>query len=453
MTTKPVHVIGGGLAGSETSWQLAQAGVPVVLHEMRPVRGTEAHKTQGLAELVCSNSFRSDDAETNAVGVLHAEMRLADSLIMASGDANQVPAGGALAVDRDGFSDAVTARLEAHPLITIVREEVSGLPPADWDQAIIATGPLTAPSLAEAIAAETGADALAFFDAIAPIIHFDTIDMDVAWFQSRYDKVGPGGTGKDYINCPMDKAQYDAFIAALMEGGKTEFKQWEGTPYFDGCLQAAVKVGRAFPLLEFRLAAFHERGDEGVVLRLVHRAVDIVLAGSAGPDLVVTRLEPSHVHVDRVEMNDGRDSVEECERVGSGFCRDGFGKGGGCQRPGGDDRLIPVRRWQARHFFAHDGDERMGFEPRRHGVGEAVAVDGKRAACGHLVRVARSHDQRIGQPHLCVQHTHRIGFRIVGPEGVGADEFRQPLRLVRLRTAHRAHFVENHRHARLRELP
>ena len=244
MTTKPVHVIGGGLAGSETSWQLAQAGVPVVLHEMRPVRGTEAHKTQGLAELVCSNSFRSDDAETNAVGVLHAEMRLADSLIMASGDANQVPAGGALAVDRDGFSDAVTARLEAHPLITIVREEVSGLPPAEWDQAIIATGPLTAPSLAEAIAAETGADALAFFDAIAPIIHFDTIDMDVAWFQSRYDKVGPGGTGKDYINCPMDKAQYDAFIAALMEGGKTEFKQWEGTPYFDGCLPIEVMAER-----------------------------------------------------------------------------------------------------------------------------------------------------------------------------------------------------------------
>ena len=244
MTHKPVHVVGGGLAGSEASWQLAQAGVPVILHEMRPVRGTEAHQTQGLAELVCSNSFRSDDAETNAVGVLHAEMRLANSLIMASGDANQVPAGGALAVDRDGFSDAVTAKLEAHPLITIVREEVSGLPPAEWDQAIIATGPLTAPSLAEAIAAETGADALAFFDAIAPIVHFDTIDMNTAWFQSRYDKVGPGGTGKDYINCPMDKAQYDAFIAALMEGGKTEFKQWEGTPYFDGCLPIEVMAER-----------------------------------------------------------------------------------------------------------------------------------------------------------------------------------------------------------------
>src|SRR5690242_11409504 len=171
MSKNPVHVIGGGLAGSEAAWQAAQAGVPVVLHEMRPVRGTDAHKTDGLAELVCSNSFRSDDAETNAGGLLHAEMRLAGSLIMASGDANQVPAGGALAVDRDGFSAAVTARLEAHPLISIAREEVAGLPPAEWDQAIIATGPLTSPALAAAIAEATGSDALAFFDAIAPIVH------------------------------------------------------------------------------------------------------------------------------------------------------------------------------------------------------------------------------------------------------------------------------------------
>ncbi len=206
MTHAPIHVVGGGLAGSEAAWQIAQAGVPVVLHEMRPVRGTEAHKGEGLAELVCSNSFRSDDAETNAVGLLHAEMRLAGSLIMASGDANQVPAGSALAVDRDGFSAAVTARLEGHPLVSVVREEVAGLPPAEWDQAIIATGPLTAPSLAEAIRAETGADALAFFDAIAPIVHFDSVDLGIAWFQSRYDKVGPGGTGKDYLNCPMARS-------------------------------------------------------------------------------------------------------------------------------------------------------------------------------------------------------------------------------------------------------
>ena len=244
MNLKPIHIVGGGLAGSEAAWQIAEAGVPVVLHEMRPLRGTEAHKTDGLAELVCSNSFRSDDAEANAVGLLHAEMRLAGSLIMSAGDRNQVPAGGALAVDRDGFSQAVTARIEAHPLVTIAREEVTGLPPEEWDQAIIATGPLTAPSLAEAIAAATGADALAFFDAIAPIVHFETIDMDTCWFQSRYDKVGPGGTGKDYINCPMDKAQYEAFVQALVDGAKTEFKEWEGTPYFDGCLPIEVMAER-----------------------------------------------------------------------------------------------------------------------------------------------------------------------------------------------------------------
>ena len=249
MTHAPIHVVGGGLAGSEAAWQIAEAGVPVVLHEMRPLRGTEAHKGEALAELVCSNSFRSDDAETNAVGLLHAEMRLAGSLIMASGDANQVPAGSALAVDRDGFSAAVTSRLEGHPLVSVVREEVTGLPPAAWDQTIIATGPLTAPPLAEAIRAATGADALAFFDAIAPIVHFDSIDLNIAWFQSRYDKVGPGGTGKDYLNCPMDKEQYLAFVRALIEGDKTEFKEWEGTPYFDGCLPIEVMAERGVETL------------------------------------------------------------------------------------------------------------------------------------------------------------------------------------------------------------
>lgn len=241
---QPIHVIGGGLAGSEAAWQIAEAGIPVVLHEMRPVRGTDAHRTDGLAELVCSNSFRSDDAQTNAVGVLHAEMRLAGSLIMASADAHQVPAGGALAVDRDGFSQSVTAKLETHPLISIERGEITGLPPVEWGKTIIATGPLTAPMLAESIRAETGADALAFFDAIAPIVHFDSIDMDICWFQSRYDKVGPGGTGKDYINCPMTKEQYETFVQALIEGEKTEFKQWEGTPYFDGCLPIEIMAER-----------------------------------------------------------------------------------------------------------------------------------------------------------------------------------------------------------------
>ncbi|WP_061932653.1 methylenetetrahydrofolate--tRNA-(uracil(54)-C(5))-methyltransferase (FADH(2)-oxidizing) TrmFO [Aureimonas sp. AU22] len=244
MAQDPIHIVGGGLAGSEAAWQLATSGVPVVLHEMRGTRGTDAHKTDALAELVCSNSFRSDDAETNAVGVLHAEMRLAGSLIMRCADAHQVPAGGALAVDRDGFAEAVTAALEAHPLVSIAREEVATLPPAEWGQTIVATGPLTAETLAEAIRAETGAEALAFFDAIAPIVHFDTIDMGKAWFQSRYDKVGPGGTGKDYVNCPMDREQYEAFVAALVAGDKTEFREWEGTPYFDGCLPIEVMAER-----------------------------------------------------------------------------------------------------------------------------------------------------------------------------------------------------------------
>ena len=240
----PIHVVGGGLAGSEAAWQIAEAGVPVVLHEMRPVRGTDAHKTEGLAELVCSNSFRSDDAETNAVGLLHAEMRRLGSLIMRMGDAHQVPAGGALAVDLDAFSAAVTAALEAHPLVTIERGEVAGLPPADWDNVIIATGPLTSPALAAAIGGLTGEKELAFFDAIAPIVHFESIDMETAWFQSRYDKAGPGGTGADYINCPLDRDQYEAFIDALLAAEKTEFKEWEGTPYFDGCLPIEVMAER-----------------------------------------------------------------------------------------------------------------------------------------------------------------------------------------------------------------
>lgn len=240
-----VHVIGAGLAGSEAAWQIAKSGVPVVLHEMRPDRMTEAHRTDGLAELVCSNSFRSDDAANNAVGLLHAEMRRLDSLIMRAADANQVPAGGALAVDRDGFSAAVTKALNDHPLIEIARGEIQGLPPAEWNNVIVATGPLTSAPLADAIRELTDENALAFFDAIAPIVHRESIDMSVAWFQSRYDKVGPGGTGADYINCPMTKEQYDGFVAALISGEKTEFKEWEtNTPYFDGCLPIEVMAER-----------------------------------------------------------------------------------------------------------------------------------------------------------------------------------------------------------------
>ena len=242
----PIHVIGGGLAGSEAAWQIANAGVPVILHEMRGVPGvkTDAHHTDGLAELVCSNSFRSDDWQFNAVGLLHAEMRALDSIIMACGDINQVPAGGALAVDRDAFSQAVTAKLTAHPLVTIVREEIAGLPPQAWDNVIVATGPLTSPALADAILKATGEESLSFFDAIAPIVHADSIDFDIAWRQSRYDKEGPGGDAAAYVNCPMDKAQYEAFIDALLSGPKAEFKDWEHVPYFDGCLPIEVMAER-----------------------------------------------------------------------------------------------------------------------------------------------------------------------------------------------------------------
>jgi len=244
----PVHVVGGGLAGSEAAWQIARSGVPVVLHEMRPLRKTPAHKTEGLAELVCSNSFRSDDALNNAVGLLHEELRRCDSLILRCGDAHRLPAGGALAVDRDGFSEAVTAALAEHPLVEIRREEVAGLPPAEWDSVILATGPLTSPPLAEAIGRLGGEAHLAFFDAIAPIVHRESIDFSVAWFQSRYDK----GGGKDYVNCPLDRAQYEAFIDALLAGEKTEFRDWEkDTPYFEGCLPIEVMAERGRETLRY----------------------------------------------------------------------------------------------------------------------------------------------------------------------------------------------------------
>jgi len=240
-----VHVVGAGLAGSEAAWQLAKCGVPVLLHEMRPFAVTPVHKTGFAAELVCSNSFRSDDALHNAVGLLHEEMRRLDSLIMRMGDAHRLPAGGALAVDRDGFAAAVTEALESHPLIAIARGEVSGLPPAEWGDTIIATGPLTTPALADAVRAVTGEGELAFFDAIAPIVHRETVDMGVAWLQSRYDKAGPGGTGADYVNCPMTRDQYEAFVDALIAAPKTEFREFEtSTPYFDGCLPIEVMAER-----------------------------------------------------------------------------------------------------------------------------------------------------------------------------------------------------------------
>ncbi len=267
MSDRTIHVIGGGLAGSEAAWQAASLGAPVVLHEMRPKVTTPAHHTGELAELVCSNSFRSDDAERNAVGLLHAEMRGAGSLILASADTHRTPAGGALAVDRDGFSAAVTQAIASHPAIHIERGEVAGMPPAAWASVVIATGPLTSPALAEALAALTGKDQLSFFDAIAPIVHLESIDMGLAWRQSRYDRDGPGEGDGAYINCPLSRETYDAFVDALLAAEKSEFKDWEDTPYFDGCLPIEVMAERGRetlrhgPMKPFGLTNAHRPGD------------------------------------------------------------------------------------------------------------------------------------------------------------------------------------------------
>jgi methylenetetrahydrofolate--tRNA-(uracil-5-)-methyltransferase len=254
------------LAGSEAAWQIARAGVPVILHEMRPVKATPVHQSGDFAELVCSNSFRADDAATSAIGILHREMRHLDSLVMAAADAHKVPAGGALAVDRHGFAACVTEKITANPLIAIKRAEVDGLPPPDWDEVVIATGPLTTPELAGAILALTGEDNLAFFDAIAPIVHRETVDMNIAWLQSRYDKAGPGGTAADYINCPLTKPEYEAFVAALRGAETIEFKTFETTPYFDGCLPIEVMAERGVetlrhgPMKPFGLTNPHNPG-------------------------------------------------------------------------------------------------------------------------------------------------------------------------------------------------
>ncbi len=268
MTEKHIHIVGAGLAGSEAAWQAANMGaednIHVILHEMRPHVETPAHSTGNCAELVCSNSFRSDDHEYNAVGLLHEEMRRMNSLIMREGAKAAVPAGGALAVDRDIFSEGVTKALEDHPLITIEKGEIAGLPPEEWDNVIIATGPLTSDPLAKAIADLTGEGELAFFDAIAPIVHTDSINMDIAWFQSRYDKAEGVGTGKDYINCPMTKKQYENFIHELTTAEYGLFKEWElpsgsktlaeqeeDTPYFDGCMPVEIMASRGAETLRF----------------------------------------------------------------------------------------------------------------------------------------------------------------------------------------------------------
>ncbi|MFC4730339.1 methylenetetrahydrofolate--tRNA-(uracil(54)-C(5))-methyltransferase (FADH(2)-oxidizing) TrmFO [Salipiger abyssi] len=240
--TQRLHIVGGGMAGSEAAWQAAQMGVNVVIHEMRPKVETFAHRTGKLAEMVCSNSFRSDDHEQNAVGLLHWEMLQANGLVMRQAYANRLPAGGALAVDREAFSQSVTDALAAHPNIEVSGEEIAELP--EDGQWIFATGPLTSDALGRAIATETGAESLAFFDAIAPIVYAESIDMDVAWLQSRYDKGETEEEQKAYINCPMTKAQYEAFIDALLAADKTEFHEGETAGYFDGCLPIEVMAER-----------------------------------------------------------------------------------------------------------------------------------------------------------------------------------------------------------------
>ncbi|MGE4350729.1 MAG: methylenetetrahydrofolate--tRNA-(uracil(54)-C(5))-methyltransferase (FADH(2)-oxidizing) TrmFO [Bdellovibrionales bacterium] len=247
---KQVHVIGGGLAGSEAAWQLVLRGIPVVLHEMRPVRQTPAHESDRLAELVCSNSLRSDDSDYNAVGLLHQEMRECGSLILQAADRHKVPAGGALAVDRQAFAAEITQSLKNHPLVSLQHEEIQELPLDQevWDNIIVATGPLTSDAMADSIRAVTGEDSLHFFDAIAPIVERDSINMDKAWFQSRYDK----GDGTDYINCAMNKTEYEAFINALLTAEKTEFKEWEkNTRYFEGCLPIEIMAARGMETLRY----------------------------------------------------------------------------------------------------------------------------------------------------------------------------------------------------------
>lgn len=273
--TETLHIVGGGMAGSEAAWQAATRGVPVVIHEMRPKVATFAHKTGDLAEMVCSNSFRSDDSEQNAVGLLHWEMRAAGGLIMEMADAHSLPAGGALAVDRDGFSQAVTQRLRSHPLISVSEEEVTELPSSGlW---IIATGPLTSGALAEAIRAETGTDQLAFFDAIAPIVHAETVDMSIAWRQSRYDKGETEEERTAYLNCPMTKPEYEAFIDALLAADKTEFHDGETAGYFDGCLPIEVMAERGRetlrhgPMKPVGLTNAHKPGEKAYAVVQLRR--------------------------------------------------------------------------------------------------------------------------------------------------------------------------------------
>jgi len=403
-TLLPVHVVGGGLAGSEAAWQIARAGVPVIVHEMRPVRGTDAHQTATLAELVCSNSFRSDDAEANAVGVLHAEMRRMDSLIMAAADAHRVPAGTALAVDRDGFSGHVQRALDAEPLVTVRREEVSGPPPAEWSNVIIATGPLTSPALAEAVTSVTGEEALAFFDAIAPIVHRDSIDLSKAWFQSRYDK----GDGTDYINCPLSRDEYEAFIDALLAADALPFKDWESdTPYFEGCLPIEVMAARgrrtlAFgPMKPVGLSNPHDGG------RRSHAVVHLRQDNALGTLYNIVGFQTKLRHAEQVRVF----------RMIPGLKTAEFARLGGIHRNtfiNGPRLLDPTLRLKA--------------EPRMRFAGQITGCEGyvESAAIGLLVGRFAAAESRADEPDV-PPATTALGALLGHVTGGGMAETYQPM--------------------------
>jgi methylenetetrahydrofolate--tRNA-(uracil-5-)-methyltransferase len=395
-----LHIIGGGLAGSEGAWVLAEAGLEVVLHEMRPQRRTFAHQTDGLAELVCSNSFRSDDAMNNAVGLLHEEMRRAGSLIMRMADRHKLPAGGALAVDREGFSQAVTGALANHPRVSLTREEIAALPPPDWGQVIVATGPLTSEALGASIAQATGESHLAFFDAIAPIVHRDSIDFDVAWFQSRYDKQGPGGGDADYINLPLNEEQYRGFVAQLLAGEKTDFKEWEkSTPYFEACLPIEVMAARGLDTLRFGPMKPVGLSDPRTGLR-PHAVVQLRQDNKLGTLWNMVGFQTKLKHGEQVRIFRTIPGLEKAE----------FARLGGLHRNTFINSPLLL-----------DGELRLKARPHIRFAGQVTGVEGyvESAAVGLLAGRFAAAEAR-GVPHLAPPSTTALGALLAHITG-GAD--------------------------------
>ena len=399
----PIHVVGGGLAGSEAAWQIAQAGHPVVLHEMRPDRKTDVHVTDDFAELVCSNSFRSDDVEQNAVGLLHEEMRRSNSLIMSAGDDNRVPAGGAMAVDRIAFSQAVTARLSSHHMVTVIREEVAGIPPMEWTSVILATGPLTSPALSSSVLELTGEDSLAFFDAIAPVLYKESIDFSQAWFQSRYDK----GEGADYINCPMDEDQYTDFIDALCTGETMPFHDWEkDTPYFEGCLPIEVMASRGTDTLRYGpmkpvgLTNPHVGGR-------AHAVVQLRQDNALGTLYNIVGFQTKLKHAEQTRIFRTIPGLEGAT----------FARLGGIHR----NTFINSPRLL-------DGTLRLKVEPRLRFAGQITGVEGyvESAACGLLAGRFAVAEQR-GLPINPPPQTSALGSLLEHIVGGAASESFQPM--------------------------